>query len=464
MDKNTFSKNKVFLALTNYPYQRTSLGLFTNQLGAVAINEDTDHHLYSQILREKVIFFQNKNHFKRTTPDQIIKSSRIIDYINSNFNGREVCIVPSRSNKIIDQVCKENNWKIIANHHTLSDKFEDKTFFRNLAKKLKLPQVPQITLNKKQLLETSYESIQHQLGDKFVLNFEESYKDGGLQTQFVFNQDQFNILITKVKNYTKNSSIIISKFIKGQSLSMLGCITQYGVLTGSSQLQLIDQPICINTKLGDGIFCGHDWEAARRFPDASKQMNISVQKIGEYLKNQNYKGIFGIDFIHNDENNQIYAIECNPRYTGSFPVYTFFENMNTKYPLEYFHFMELSNQDYPQKNFKQYQVEQNQYLSGSHLNLFNKTDQTITIKKSLNPGLYEFSDQGEINFLLKTFDVKLLDKNKFLLLGGLKESGVKVDKNLRIGRIIFDQSITDQAFQLSKKISLVVNNIYSQIL
>src|SRR5262249_28758688 len=145
---------------------------------------------------------------------------------------------------------------------------------------------------------------------------------GNEGTFFIHSPEDFSRCLSILGSDAEFQEVVITPFIKGQSTSMLGCVMPQGVLSGPLQLQLIDVPESLHGVPADGIFFGNDLGFRAWEEKIEKTAQNVIEKVGNYLAKQGYKGIFGIDFLFDEKRNEIFPIECNPRFTGSLLLYS----------------------------------------------------------------------------------------------------------------------------------------------
>jgi hypothetical protein len=126
---------------------------------------------------------------------------------------------------------------------------------------------------------------------------------------------------------------------------MEGCVTKKGVICSSLQTQLVDLPEVL-PRGGWGRFCGHQWGEPEYPPLIEQSARDVTQWVGSQLSAEGYKGIFCVDFSMDPSKERLYALECNPRYTGAFPALTLLQHSLGQPPLEGFHLLAWMGGDF----------------------------------------------------------------------------------------------------------------------
>lgn len=304
---------------------------------------------------------------QKTTQEFIIK--------NSQKTKKQPAIISFKPSPKIDLICKKNNWIKINNDNYLNRLLEDKIKFLEICKKNNIPTIPSEinTFNQKNYLE-----YQNKFNKKLVIQ-----THFGWAGNSTFYSESWEDIKDKI---APDINVKFSPFLAGYTLLNNCCLTKFGLIQSPPALQFTGiKPFTDNPF----TTVGRQWPSL-----ASKNIQNQIKKItenfGEILKQYNYRGFFGLDFLV--ANNQVFLLECNPRLTASFAFYTSIELKNNINPLFLFHLAEFINLDY-QINIKEEKNRfDNQNLIGSELVKKDKNSHTvkkfndfIIFSESLNP-------------------------------------------------------------------------------
>ena len=354
----------------------------------------------------------------------------------------------------LERVCDKNGWGLIGNRSSVF--FDNKVRFRRVMEELDLPLIPGEVLKVNEL---NYDSLSGKYG-QFAIQLQK--ESGGKGTFFIRGGEDFEKCTKKIGGKFADSEVLITKFIHGPSPSITGCVTKHGVLYTDLQYQLLDIPEVMNTKVGSGIFCGHDWTSSDDFPSRiKKQAYEYAEAIGNYLKGRGYKGIFGLDMIMED--GRVYVVELNPRLLGSFPVLTMAQELNREPLLIGFHILEFLNEDY-EIDLKEVNRLIKKPKRGAQLILFNKHKQFAENKKSLRPGIYVV-EGDEIIYLRPGYKLSdLKQKNEFIITDGVPFENTVFKPHGRILKILTLEKIMNKnTFKLNKWMKEVVGKVFEKL-
>lgn len=141
---------------------------------------------------------------------------------------------------------------------------------------------------------------------------------GGNDT-YVINDKSWS----KVEKCLKpNEIFLLSPYIKSSFSVNVHVIIAHNIIITPASIQIVE-------KEGDQlIFHGSDFVEYNNISEEIKEkIQLYASKVAELIKNLDYKGIFGIDFLV--FNNEVYFLEINPRFQSSTPLLN--EALSEKY-------------------------------------------------------------------------------------------------------------------------------------
>jgi len=400
--------------------------------------------LENRLIKKRVSIFSlekdmQKSHINAPrNSNTLIKHPQTQAYIES-FENRQPVFLVYKPFLAMEKIIQKKKWLLVANPYRFGKKlFENKITFRKIAQDLNLSVSPgEIVKDPKNILK-NFGKFKERYGLPLVI--QHPARGGGRGTFFIENQDQFRNILPNLENNT-----LALKFIHGPSPSITGCVTPWGIAYTYPQYQILDQPECYNlkTKIGNGLWCGHDWTFSKN--KFTKQILDSIYelvvKIGEYLAKQKYRGIFGLDFIYDQKSQKIYLVECNPRLLGSFPVLTMVQENNKEIPILMLHilsFLQLSKKcdNVMRRIFPEILSTMQQEKTGAQLVLHNQKKCWARNQKEIKPGIYCMRN-GQLTFIRKGYSLcDLKKKEEFLISDGVPYKSTAFSPNRRIVRFI----------------------------
>ena len=402
----------------------------------------------------------------RTNPGELLKIDSTREFIQK-FG--KTLLFSRKTTPGIQKFSKENHLKLLGNEKEIRDVYENKFYFRQTLIDCGLNPIPGAVAKFEDATWQWVQSLKEKFGNKIVLQAAELVYGGGVGTAFIENENDFNIYMERMKKIKYSPEvprniqhIILTKFVEGTPSSVIGVSTKHGVICGSIQTQLQDIADVSYPGKGSGIYCGHDWSYKRYSEEIIAKVKKITKTFGTYIYKKGYKGIFGLDLLIDENKNEVFPVECNPRYTDALPVLSLLAKKKQLTPLEYYHFAEHMGIEY-ELDVDDLSSEYLEGFEGSQILLMSKTDKPTTNHGELEAGIYIF-ENGKLKFQRHSYypgDIK--DNGEFLLTDGVPYKGTYFKKMARIMRVIFPISVLMGDKKLKPHISEIVNQIYTDL-
>lgn len=355
----------------------------------------------------------------------------------------------------IRRECEENGWKMIGNPPGIMR--DNKKDFREMLESLGLEPVPGEFMKTGDM---DYGGLSKKYGERIVI---QSFTgSGGKGTHFVFSGKGFETARKKLGDEGV-TEVLVTRFIDGPSPSLTGCVTRSGILSTNLQYQLLDIPELMNTEVGSGVFCGHDWTSSDFSGEINEQAYGYAESIGKHLGSLGYRGIFGLDFVFDIKEGRIYPVELNPRLLGSFPVLTMIQLENGEPVLMGFHLLEFMGSEY-ETDVKEVNPMIRKKKEGAHFFLYNRNSGMVKNRKSMEAGVY-IMENGGLKWLRKgyrTSDIK--DENEFIIADAVPFENTVYKPHSRIIRIITKRGIMDtKNYKLNEWARKIAGLVYKKL-
>ena len=145
------------------------------------------------------------------------------------------------------------------------------------------------------------------------------------------------------------------------------------------------------------------------------------------------------------DSGEVKIVECNPRYTAPFPVYTMLQEERGEVPMEAWHLLEHAGVEYDM-DFEAVKRSYEQVKTGAQLILHNLERAWVAVRGSVNSGVYRMTGLDPVNlervrdgFLLE--DIK--DDSEFVLTDGVPFRNLRLKPGARLGRVIFKRNVME---------------------
>lgn len=276
-----------------------------------------------------------KKSSKSLSTADLFESEIVRNYVKSTSHGIPDILV-FKNDKQITERAKNLGWNLLNPSFEVNKKFENKINFSKFLDEIELFSKPKYIVID-ELSKASYEQLVKLYGTTFVLQFMLGHS--GNSTYFIESREQFDELKTK---YPKRKAKAVQK-IEGIPYTVNACIVRGGVIVGGLTEQITGIEEFTSSK---GSTVGNDF-TQRHLDDFLRSEIISKTiEFGEILRKEGHKGIFGLDFIVNYQEKNIYLIEANIRQTASVPYTSYLQRMQLQMPIMLWHILELLDFDY----------------------------------------------------------------------------------------------------------------------
>lgn len=376
-----------------------------------------------------------------------------------------------RDSQELTALAMEKGWTLLASPFKVRMRWENKAWFRHRLREAGLPAAEGVVIPVEGLRYASFREYRQRWGERLVLQVPDFPRGGGRATHFVHDEAELEALRSRwVRGIHRGHSfkeVMVSPWIDGPSLSMEGCVTPSGVILSPLQIQLVD----VGEVLPEGRmgrFCGHQWGTPEYPPEVGETARRVCGWVGEALRMEGYLGIFGLDFAMDHRSGALYALECNPRYTGAFPVLTLLQVAAGVPPLEAFHVLSWMGGpvslpvEFLNRAYMDMPV-------ASQLLLFHKGEKAAKVQGTLEAGTYRWNDHlGKAFRKGPLFPPPPLPWNPedFLILDGPPAVGTELlpgEALDRVMRVVFFRPVLLESGDLDPFVARVVRWAYGSL-
>jgi hypothetical protein len=455
-------QDKAIISVGVAPYPRIIPSFFLERYSIFSVKDASD----LDILRRSASIFCLEEKYPKVAAKVRATGYLINNYAFHSFlkSRREPfrLLFYQTTDKIIESL-ETKGWDWIGNYPKSFADVILKGDFRDLVKKLYLPSIPDWRLSREEFLDKKFDELFAHWQRPIVVQRADFDVAGELGTFFLNNTQDWKTCHDILEQDHRYKTITISPFIVGNSLSMLGCVTPQGVLSSTLQLQLIDVPESLHGQLPTGVFLGHDWGYQQWDATVEYKAQMVVEEIGRHLASNGFRGIFGIDFLHDTKTSEIFPIECNPRFTGALPVYSLMPIANGIPPLELFHLMSHLDITAP-FDFESVNRGLKRRMPLSHISLTPKG--VYEMKMNLPAGIYSFnSTNGDLRYERPgAFYSDLKRQNEFILIDSVPRLGGRVIQNVaRLCKLVFPRQIAQSSFQIDPSVGKLITNLSTEL-
>jgi len=304
----------------------------------------------------------------------------------SKFENNKTHIVAYHSTPSLESVVREfPNVRVLNAPAVLKKRLDNKSYVRGELQKLGIPFAPGYD-GKMEV--AAYEEVSKEYGLPFFVQFNDAASGSG--SFLIKDSDDFNSVLERFRD----EPAIFMKFIDGRSFNMNLVRTNNFTVLSEPSFQIIGDPECTTRRFG---YCGNDFNIESKVSEEELNgiENIAL-KVGDWIGEQGYRGVFGIDFISDGKN--VYFTEINPRFQGSTALLTDQHLELEKLPLTMFHLVPfLEDVTIKPDSLTAYNQDRRK-ISASQILVHNTLGRDCVMQSSISPGRYSYED-GRLFYL-----------------------------------------------------------------
>lgn len=264
----------------------------------------------------------------------LLEHKEVVDYIRSRGKGKALFLMfDGRTEKLAKQLGLEVCFPTAKMRNFMDNKVNT----NRIAEKAGVPCVPYVLSKVK-----SYEHLatvsKKKLGTDLVI--QTPFGDSGHTTFFISNEKEWEKYEDEIIN---EKEVKIMKRINCRGSAIEACVTQHGTIVAPLMTELVGFKELTPYK---GGWCGNEIYAEAFTPAIRAKARKYTQLFGNQLRKEGYKGYFELDFLIDQDNQQLYLGELNPRITGASSITNHAVFALSDMPLFLFHILEWMNQPY----------------------------------------------------------------------------------------------------------------------
>ncbi|HVY73019.1 MAG TPA: ATP-grasp domain-containing protein [Candidatus Paceibacterota bacterium] len=446
------------------PYTRILPSFFLNNYSIYGIKRSSDVDILEQYISIHTLEDHHKALAQRIHGTNYLLGNHAFQAFLKSRSKKPIVMLTTTDEKSISTL-EGLALQWIGNAPSTIQNVKHKGEFRDLIEKLGLPSLPSHYFNRDEFLDSVWVDIRDTVGGSFVVQRADKEVGGNEGTFFVHDDSDFRRCIAALIPDATFSRVLVSRFVEGHSTSMLGCVTQKGILSGPLQLQLIDVPESLHHVAPNGIFFGNDIGFRDWDDDVEATAQRVIEGIGEHLRAQGYKGIFGIDFLYDRNTKEIFPIECNPRFTGSLALYSLMLLEAGLPPLEFFHLLSHLNIE-SSFHFDTVNKALKQRIPCAHIAFSPKGITSMEVP--LLAGVYEYdaSASEQLRYIGKGISLAdLKNKNQFLLMDTVLSLGSSIEQSVpRLFKFMFPYGIAKSSYEIEGRAGFLVRRFADVLL
>ncbi|TVR41881.1 MAG: biotin carboxylase [Cryomorphaceae bacterium] len=320
----------------------------------------------------------------------LLEHKEVVDIINKRNAGKKGKALFLMFDDKTEELARLNNLEVCFPSAQMRQFMDNKVNTNRIAEKAGVPCVPYILDNVKSYKELSEKSAH--LGSDLVIQL--PFGDSGHTTFFVSNEEEWNKHADEI---TAEKEVKIMKRINCRGAAIEACVTRHGTIVAPLMTELVGFKELTPYK---GGWCGNEIFADAFTPVIRQKARKYTQLFGDQLRKEGYKGYFELDFLIDEDTNDIYLGELNPRITGASSITNHAVFALSDAPLFLFHLLEWMNRPYELSVLglnRRWSRKEN-IDSWSQL-VIKHTDESVEIvTEAPRSGIYKMKEDGSLQF------------------------------------------------------------------
>ncbi len=244
-----------------------------------------------------------------------------------------------------------------------------------------------------------------------------AFGDSGHTTFFIASEEDF---ARHADDIVGESEVKVMKRINCRGATLEACATQSGTLVGPLLTEVVGAKELTPYK---GGWCGNEVFPGAFSETVRHKARDMAERFGNQLLQEGYRGYFDLDFLIDQDSDEVYLGELNPRICGASPMTNHAAFAYADAPLFLFHLLEFSgvpfelnvheiNERWAQPHF----IDSWSQLVIKHTG--EGVDQVVSAPPT---GIYRMADDGTIGYQRFDFERRAIDSEReafFLRIAG----------------------------------------------
>ncbi|MEQ8910129.1 MAG: biotin carboxylase [Vicingaceae bacterium] len=264
----------------------------------------------------------------------LLEHKEVVEYIKNRGEGGKALFL--MFDEKTEALAKKHNLEVCFPPAKMREFMDNKVNTNRIAEKAGVPCVPYI-LDKI----NSYADLQKKskhLGNDLVIQL--PFGDSGHTTFFINDEKSWK---KHEKEIIGEDEVKVMKRINCRGAAQEACVTRHGTVVAPLMTELVGFKELTPYK---GGWCGNEIYADAFTARLRQKARKYTRLFGDQLKEEGYKGYFELDYLIDQDSNEIYLGELNPRITGASSITNHAVFALADMPLFMFHLLEWMDQPY----------------------------------------------------------------------------------------------------------------------
>jgi hypothetical protein len=320
----------------------------------------------------------------------LLEHKEVIDHLHS-FGPHPVAVF-LMFNERTEALCRELGIEIWFPPASLRSRCDNKMETVRIGNKAGVPSVPNVLAKVEsypQLLELC---AANKLGSDLVI--QTAFGDSGHTTFFISNEEEWKKYADEI---VKDPEVKVMKRINCRGGTLEGCVTKHGTVVGPLLTEIVGAKELTPYK---GGWCGNEVFPGAFSEKARLTSRDYAYMFGNQLLKEGYRGYFDLDFLVDQDTQEVYLGELNPRICGASPMTNHAAFAYADVPLFFFHLLEFSGIDFDldiedlNRRWKD-----PKYINNWSQLVMKHIDESVDIvEQAPQTGIYRMDENGQVSY------------------------------------------------------------------
>ncbi len=385
----------------------------------------------------------------------LLTHPEVTSFIEKNNNAKQ-------SGKVLflmfdeetERLTRELGLELIFPSAELRNSLDNKVNTNRIAEKAQVPCVPYV-LSKVE----NYTHLLHvaeNLGTDLVI--QTPFGDSGHTTFFISNEEEYNKHAEEIE---KEEEVKIMKRINCRGTAIEACVTRNGTIVAPLMTELVGFKELTPYK---GGWCGNEIFPHAFTQEIREKAQKYTQQFGDQLREEGYKGYFELDFLIDQDDQNIYLGELNPRVTGASSITNHAVFALADVPLFVFHILEWMDQpfelDVDEINNRWSNPEN--IDSWSQLVIKHTSDTIEYVSAAPKSGIWMMKDDGNISFDRMDTHRRYVEKEAEAFFLRIMNKGDYLYEGADMGILVMRGRLMTDDFKLTPRAKKWIDAIHAQ--
>ncbi|MDZ4716178.1 MAG: biotin carboxylase [Cytophagales bacterium] len=380
----------------------------------------------------------------------LLEHKEVVDYIKERGGKGKVLFL--MFDEKTERLAKQLGLEVCFPSAKMRNFMDNKVNTNRIAEKAKVPCVPYILSRVK-----GYDHLntltQKKLGTDLVI--QTPFGDSGHTTFFISNRAEY---AKHAEDIEKEKEVKIMKRINCKGSAIEACVTQHGTIVAPLMTELVGFKELTPYK---GGWCGNEIFADAFTPAIRKKAKKYTEQFGNQLRKEGYKGYFELDFLIDQDTQELYLGELNPRITGASSITNHAVFALSDVSLFLFHMLEWMNQPYKISvnavNSRWFKAENIDSWGQLVIKYTDSKVQLIT--DAPRSGIYKMKDDGTIEFSRMDTHRRAVESEKEAFFLRISRSGDYFYEGADMGILVMRGRLMTDEFKLRPRASQWISAI-----